>query len=322
MKWIPLFLAAILVVTITWVYVEKDSRGNVEESYVPAAKGNGMDYNELTEYEKSVILHKGTERPFSGEYWDHHEDGTYTCKQCGAPLFSSDSKFDSSTGWPSFDDAIPGAVKQLPDADGMRTEIVCAECGAHLGHVFQGEGFTDKDTRNCVNSVSLCFLPEAETPQKAIFAGGCFWGMEYHFDNAEGVLSTRVGYTGGHTENPTYQEVCSHTTGHIEAIEITFDPTITSFEELARLFFNIHDPTQVNRQGPDIGEQYKSAIFYLDKEQKQISERLIKILGDKGYDIATELIPASEFWEAEEYHQDYYQKKGSLPYCHIFTERL
>ncbi len=322
MKWIFVFIAAILVGTITWVYVESDTPDQIEESYGPGQAEGEMKYNELTDKEKSVIINKGTERPFSGKYWDHHEDGTYTCKNCGAPLFSSDTKFDSGTGWPSFDDAIPGAVKQVTDADGWRTEIVCAQCGAHLGHVFFGEGFTDKDTRHCVNSISLDFAPEAAAPSKAIFAGGCFWGMEYHFANAEGVLSTRVGYTGGHTENPTYGEVCSHTTGHIEAIEVTFDPAKTSYEELARLFFNIHDPTQVNRQGPDVGEQYKSAIFYLNEEQKRIAESLIGELESKGYHVATELIPASTFWEAEDYHQDYYEKKGNQPYCHIYTERL
>ena len=322
MKWILVVIATILVGTITWLYVERDTPNQVEESYGQGQAEGEMEYNELTDEEKGVIINKGTERAFSGEYWDHHEDGTYTCKQCDATLFSSDTKFDSGTGWPSFDEAIPGAVKQVPDADGWRTEIVCAQCGAHLGHVFYGEGLTDKDTRNCVNSVSLCFLPEESTPQKAIFAGGCFWGMEYHFSNVEGVLSTRVGYTSGHTENPTYQEVCSHTTGHIEAIEVAFDPTKTSYEELARLFFNIHDPTQVNSQGPDIGEQYKSAIFYLDEEQKRIAKSLIGILEEKGYNVATKLIPASTFWEAEEYHQDYYKEKGSQPYCHIYIERL
>ncbi len=174
MKWILVVIAAILVGTITWVYVERDTPDQIEESYGPGQAEGEMKYNELTDEEKRVIINKGTERAFSGEYWDHHEDGTYTCKQCDAPLFSSDTKFDSGTGWPSFDEAIPGAVKQLPDADGMRTEIICAECGAHLGHVFQGEGFTDKDIRNCVNSVSLCFLPETAAPQKVIFAGGCF----------------------------------------------------------------------------------------------------------------------------------------------------
>jgi methionine-R-sulfoxide reductase len=116
-----------------------------------------MAYNELTDAEKNIIINKGTERSFSGKYWNHYENGTYTCRQCDAELFSSKSKFDSFTGWPSFDDAIEGAVKEIPDEDGMRTEIVCANCGGHLGHVFKGEGMTDNDTRHCVNSASLDF---------------------------------------------------------------------------------------------------------------------------------------------------------------------
>lgn len=283
-----------------------------------------MVYRELTAEEERIISYKGTEMPFSGEYYDHHEDGAYVCKRCGAPLFSSDAKFDSGTGWPSFDDAIPGAVKSVPDADGIRMEIVCSQCGAHLGHAFYGEGFTEKNTRHCVNSISLDFLPDEgeKTAQKAIFAGGCFWGMEYHFGNAQGVLSTRVGYTGGRTENPTYKEVCSGGTGHVEAIEVTFDPAETSYEELTELFFEIHDPTQVDRQGPDVGEQYRSVVFYADEEQKATAESLIETLESKGYRVATELEPAGEFWEAEDYHQDYYQKKGSQPYCHIYTKRF
>ena len=322
--WLILLASITLIPVISWSCIDHDQSRNLTNSCDVESLEGTMEYNELTDEEKRVILFKGTEMPFSGKYWDHHEDGTYTCKQCGAPLFSSDAKFDSGTGWPSFDDAIPGAVRTEPDADGMRTEIVCNQCGAHLGHVFYGENFTDMNTRHCVNSISLDFEPakEQSTPKKAIFAGGCFWGMEYHFSKVEGVLSTRVGYTGGHTQNPTYAEVCSHATGHIEAIEVTFDSAQTSYEELARLFFEIHDPTQVNRQGPDIGEQYKSAIFYLDEGQKRIAESLIEILEEKGYDIATELIPVSDFWEAEEYHQDYYDKKGSLPYCHIYTKRF
>ncbi len=119
-----------------------------------------MPYNTLTEEEQHVILHKGTERAFTGKFWDHHEDGTYVCRQCSTPLFPSDAKFDSGTGWPSFDDTFHGAVKEVPDADGRRIEIVCANCGGHLGHVFKGEGFTPKQTRHCVNSVSLDFVPE------------------------------------------------------------------------------------------------------------------------------------------------------------------
>jgi peptide methionine sulfoxide reductase msrA/msrB len=288
-------------------------------------------YNKLTEDEAFVILQKGTERPFSGKYETYTEDGTYLCKRCDAPLYRSNDKFDAHCGWPSFDDEIEGAIVKKTDADGRRTEILCANCGAHLGHVFIGEGYTDKNTRHCVNSVSLNFEPiklpitTMETEKKtdtAIFAGGCFWGMEYYFENKKGVISTEVGYIGGHIDNPTYAQVCSHESGHIEALEVVFDPTIISFEDLTKLFFEIHDPTQVNRQGPDVGEQYKSAIFYRNEEQKAISEKLISILKDKGLDVVTELIPATKFWPAEKYHQNYYDKNGHRPYCHAYQKKF
>lgn len=283
-----------------------------------------MKYNKLTPEEEQVIIHKGTERPFTGKYYLHKEKGVYLCKRCDAELYRSEDKFESGCGWPSFDDEIPGAVKRHPDADGMRTEIICNNCGAHLGHVFAGEGFTDKNVRHCVNSISLNFAP-ADGPaklEKAYFAGGCFWGVEYYFQKEKGVISTSVGYMGGHKDNPTYREVCEGNTGHAETMEVVFDPSVTSYETLARLFFEIHDPTQISRQGPDIGDQYRSAVFYTDETQKQTIEMLIKILKDKGYKVATELNPAGTFWEAEDYHQDYYLNKGGQPYCHSYQERF
>ncbi len=156
----------------------------------------------------------------------------------------------------------------------------------------------------------------------AIFASGCFWGTEYHFQRTRGVLSTRAGYTGGHTENPTYGEVCSGTTGHAEAIEVVYDPDQTDYETLTKLFFETHDPTQVGGQGPDIGDQYRSVVFYLDKEQKAITDKLIGILRQTGYEVATSVEPAKTFWPAEDYHQRYYDKTGNTPYCHIFTPRF
>ena len=153
---------------------------------------------ELTADEKQVIIYKGTERPFTGKYYDFKAKGTYVCKQCGSPLYRSEDKFDSRCGWPSFDDEIPGAVKRGPDADGRRTEIVCARCGAHLGHVFTGEGLTPKNTRHCVNSISMEFIPAEELKiDTAIFAGGCFWGVEYYMKKAPGVLAVESGYIGG-----------------------------------------------------------------------------------------------------------------------------
>jgi len=284
-----------------------------------------MKYNKLTPEEEEVIVRKGTESPFSGEYCQHKEAGTYHCKRCDAPLFRSEHKFESACGWPSFDNAIPDAVREQPDPDGARTEITCAACGGHLGHVFLGEGFTDQNVRHCVNSISMKFvpLPHDETVvSKTYFAGGCFWGMEYFFQKAEGVISVRSGYMGGTTDNPNYDDVCSGTSGHAEAIEVAFDPSVTSFEKLAKLFFEIHDPTQVDRQGPDVGEQYRSVVFFVDDEQKQTAEMLIRILEGKGYNVATKLQPADRFWPAEEYHQNYYNRTGKLPYCHIYQKRF
>jgi len=284
-----------------------------------------MKYNKLTKEEEQVILHKATELPFTGTYNKFNKKGTYICKRCNAPLYKSDDKFESSCGWPSFDEEIPGAVKRIPDADGIRTEIVCAHCGAHLGHVFTGEGMTPKNTRHCVNSISLSFVPDDSSEvktEKAIIAGGCFWGVEYFMEKAKGVISTRVGYIGGKTENPNYKEVCSHTTGHAEAVEVTFDPLKTSYEEIAKLFFEIHDPTQVNRQGPDVGDQYRSEIFYVNDEQKKTAEKLIELLKQKGYNIATRLEKAGTFYEAEDYHQQYYDHKETTPYCHGYVKRF
>ena len=287
---------------------------------------NNMNYKKLTPEEEKVIIGKGTELPWTGKYLDNKVAGTYTCKQCGAPLYRSESKFDSDCGWPSFDDEIKGAVLRIPDPDGERTEIVCANCGAHLGHVFTGEGFTPKNTRYCVNSISMDFIPDPpQTEVKtdtAIYAGGCFWGVEYYMQKQKGVYSVTSGYTGGHTDHPTYEQVCSNMTGHAEAVEIVFDPAQVTYDQLTRLFMEIHDPTQVDRQGPDIGSQYRSEIFYRTDEQKKVAENLINILKSKGFKVATKVTKASTFWPAEAYHQDYYERKGSLPYCHGYVKRF
>lgn len=281
-----------------------------------------MKYNKLSKQEEKVILKKGTEYPFTGKYWNHKEKGTYICRQCNAPLYKSDDKFDSNCGWPSFDDEIKGAVKRILDADGRRTEIICSNCGGHLGHVFLGEGFTKKDTRHCVNSISLDFIPAGKTENidTVYFAGGCFWGTEHYFKKAKGVITTSVGYIGGHRENPTYREVCSGTTGHAEVVEVIYNPTMVDFEELAKLFFEIHDFTQIDRQGPDIGEQYRSEIFYTTDLQKDKANQIINSLIKRGYEVATEITPANKYFIAEDYHQDYYTKNGKQPYCHFKRE--
>ncbi len=280
--------------------------------------------NKLTPEEERVLVHKGTEAPFTGKLYKNTAAGTYTCRRCNAPLYRSVDKFDSGCGWPSFDDQIPGAVVRTIDADGERTEITCAKCGGHLGHLFEGERLTEKNIRHCVNSISMNFVPDSAVvaTQKAYFAGGCFWGMEHLLEKEDGVVSVRSGYMGGNTTNPTYREVCSHNTGHAETVEIEFDPNKTNFETLARFFFEIHDPTELNRQGPDVGDQYRSEIFYVDDSQRQIAENLIGILKGKGYKVVTQLAKANRFWEAEEYHQNYYDRNGQEPYCHIYTKRF
>lgn len=294
-----------------------DPTGSNQADWTPRADPD--TFRPLSAEEERVIVDKGTEAPFTGEYTDHKEKGYYACRRCGALLYHSSAKFKSGCGWPSFDDELPGAVHRETDADGRRTEILCAHCGGHLGHVFLGEGFTDKNTRHCVNSVSMQFQPESDAKiGRAVFAAGCFWGVEHLMKNTCGVLETSVGYTGGSTEHPTYEEVCSKTTGHAEAVEVVYDPARTDFRTLAKLFFEIHDPTQKNRQGPDVGTQYRSAIFYHDPEQKRIAEQAMARLEQQGRfnrPIATEIAEAGPFYKAESYHQQYLEKRG-LATCH------
>lgn len=284
-----------------------------------------LQYNDLSKEESKVINNKATEAPFRGKYTNHSEVGTYLCKKCGAALYRSTDKFKSDCGWPSFDDEITGAVRSFPDADGMRTEIVCASCDAHLGHVFTGERLTSKNVRHCVNSISMDFVPAilpAGRYGTAIFAGGCFWGVEYYLQKAPGVITVTSGYTGGVVKNPSYKEVCTGNTGHAEAVKIIYDASKTSYEKLVKLFLEIHDPTQVGHQGPDVGDQYRSEIFYMNEQQKAIAEKYLDILRQKGLKVATALTKASEFYQAEAYHQDYYFNNGKMPYCHAYTQRF
>jgi len=280
----------------------------------------------LSDEEKYVIINKGTQRAFTGKYTNEKSNGTYTCKLCDAPLYKSSDKFDSHCGWPSFDDAIDGAVKRVPDADGRRIEIVCANCGGHLGHVFEGEGYTDKNTRHCVNSISLTLKPQKNKKDTnlsyAYFAGGCFWGVEYYLEKLDGVKNVYSGFMGGHVKNPSYYEVVGGKTGHLEAVEVIYDSSKISYKKIAKTFFEIHDPTQANGQGPDIGKQYLSAIFVKNDTERSTIKALIEELDENGFDIATQILPVSEFYKADEGHQNYYNKKGSKPYCHGYTKRF
>lgn len=276
----------------------------------------------LPEIILAVVQDKGTEKPFSGEYDQFGDAGTYLCRQCGLALFRSTTKFHSGCGWPSFDAEISDAVRRVPDMDDRRVEILCSRCAAHLGHVFHGEGFTAKNIRHCVNSLSLDFVADLNVTdtEEAIYAAGCFWGVEYYFKQLSGVLKTQVGYSGGDKIHPSYNDVCSGFTGHYEVLRVIYDPAVIDFKKLTQYFFEIHDATQHDGQGPDIGKQYKSAIFYYNDEQKKIAEDVMMQLEKMNYKLATQLLPVKTFWPAEEYHQDYYSRNGKQPYCHRYTK--
>lgn len=274
----------------------------------------------LTAEQYKVLRKAGTERPYTGKYNDLFESGIYVCGACGTPLFASTTKYDHGSGWPSFTAPLaPDRLEYREDrSHGMvRTEVRCAACGSHLGHVFD-DGPKPTGQHFCINSISLDFKPGApdkavskEGTEKVLFAAGCFWGVEDKFAKIKGVVSTRVGYTGGRTKNPSYEQVCSDATGHAETVEVVFDPKQVSYAELLEAFFSFHDPTQINRQGPDIGAQYRSAIFYLNPAQKEAALAAIAKLDASaryGCPVATQVLPASDFYQAEEYHQKYYEK--------------
>jgi peptide methionine sulfoxide reductase msrA/msrB len=280
----------------------------------------------LTPEQARILLSAGTEPAFCGTLLDNKKEGTYACRLCGLPLFSSDHKFNSGTGWPSFHSPYdPDHIAQITDTShGMvRVEIQCARCGGHLGHVFD-DGPRPTGLRYCLNSESLEFfengteLPERSRPvqtETAYFAGGCFWGVEDHLQQITGVIDAVSGYQGGSVESPTYRQVCNGDTGHAESVRVTFDPARVSYEDLLAWFFKLHDPTQLNRQGPDYGTQYRSAIFASTPEQYEAARAFVESQQSnphfRGRRVVTQVVePGQEFFEAEEYHQDYHAKHG------------
>jgi peptide methionine sulfoxide reductase msrA/msrB len=263
----------------------------------------------LTPLAQRIICDKATEYPNSG-YNSLAEKGSYLCRRCGLALFRAASQFHSGCGWPSFDDDIVQAVKQLPDQDGLRTEILCGRCDAHLGHVFIGEHLTHKNLRHCVNSASIDFVANNEVldTEEMLVAGGCFWGVDYFLRLVPGVLKVEVGYSGGTLPNPSYEQVCRGDTGHYEVARVVYDLAKTNYHSVLKRFFEIHDPTQRFGQGPDQGQQYESAVFYYNDDQYKEAQSLLKILRERGYEVATRLLPVKTFWPAEDYHQNYYGK--------------
>ena len=302
--------------------------------------------DKLTPLQFQVTQQCGTEPAFTGPYWDNHEPGIYVDVVDGTPLFTSLDKYDSGTGWPSFTKPIDeGALEEKRDTThGMlRVEVRSKHADSHLGHVFE-DGPAPTGLRYCMNSAALRFVPvdrleqeglgrflplfgkeapvtKPTTTETAILAGGCFWGMEDILRKIPGVLDTECGYTGGHLENPKYDDTHDSKSGHAESVKVLFDPTKVSYEELLVWFFRMHDPTTKNRQGNDVGTQYRSAIFYADARQKAAAEKaLVEAHKKWKKPIATTLEPAAKWWPAEAYHQDYLVRNPGGYTCHFLRD--
>jgi len=280
----------------------------------------------------AVAREADTERAFTGKMWNSETKGTYYCAACGLKLFKSNQKFTSSCGWPSFfeQDNKNSVVFKSDNSYGMqRTEALCGRCNSHLGHLFD-DGPEPTGKRYCMNAISLDFVPDAviETPNNGnletiVIGGGCYWCVEAVYENLQGVEKVVSGFSGGTIINPSYEEVCTGSTGAAEVVQITYDKTKTNLDEIFQVFFTVHDPTTLNRQGADVGTQYRSVIFYKDEAQKSAAESIIAELNAaKVYTskIVTTLEPFKAFYKAKDYHQNYYENNKYQPYCQLVIQ--